>query len=347
MTNPIELVKKAVEFRKPEYLPLELVDVPGLYDAYDTLDRDSVRMIPGAEGFDSLQTTCHWTFREEGRNEQGERLRRDEWGCLQRVPTEMTSAYAVLERPLASPDGIRTYRWPSPAVADPFFYRVKATLDARYRDRFICGYIDPGPFLIAFNLMGYDGLLMRLVDDPEQVVTVIERIMAYQRELVKKWKAVGAHMVCVIDEFAGTGGLMFSPEVFRQRFKPMFRDFLQFIRDQGLYTGLLLDGNIACILDDVLRFPIDLLDIRQPHSVGIDAWAAKCRGRVCLKASVDMMTTLAKGAPEDVRREADELVRKLSTPEGGFMGLVLRWHRPEYPAANVRASVEAFNRHRR
>ena len=31
---------------------------------------------------------------------------------------------------------------------------------------------------------------------------------------------------------------------------------------------------------------------------------------------------------------------------GGFMGISLRWHRPEYPLENVLAVAEAFNEFR-
>ena len=84
----------------------------------------------------------------------------------------------------------------------------------------------------------------------------------------------------------------------------------------------------------------------QPNLVGIDRWGEKLRGKTAAKASVDMMTTLAMGSPEECGAEARRLVETLATPEGGFTATSLRWHRPAYPEANVRAVAEAFNEYR-
>jgi len=61
---------------------------------------------------------------------------------------------------------------------------------------------------------------------------------------------------------------------------------------------------------------------------------------------VDMRSTLATGTPKQVAKEVDDLVAALRTEQGGLIGQVVRWHRPEFPAANVAASVRAFNRYR-
>jgi hypothetical protein len=54
MSEHIEVVKCAIEFGKPAYLPMEIVDIPGIYNAYHTLDPETVRFIPGTENFDAL-----------------------------------------------------------------------------------------------------------------------------------------------------------------------------------------------------------------------------------------------------------------------------------------------------
>jgi uroporphyrinogen-III decarboxylase len=114
-----------------------------------------------------------------------------------------------------------------------------------------------------------------------------------------------------------------------------------------MYTGLLFDGDISVILDDLLDMEIDVLQFVQPNVVGIKTLQEKVKGKKCLKCSVDMMSTLAHGSPEDVRKEAETLVENLNSKEGGFICNVLRWYRPQYPEENVLASVNTFNRYRK
>ena len=342
--NKVDVVKRAIEMTGPAYVPMEVLECPGIYDAYGNLDPWQVKLLPGTENFDSIQATYHWTFVEQGTNDAGERLRRDEWGCLQRVPAGEESAYVVIDKPMVDGIDLRGYPWPDAAITDPFFERIRKA-KAAFPDRFLCGYIDPGPFLIAFNLMSYDGLLVNLYDDLEGVKAVFERIVQFQLELVRRWKQAGAHMVNFIDEFAGSNGLMFSPQLWREHFRPFFSQLVEAVKAEGMYCGLCLDGDVRAVLPDFVDMGIDVLDVRQMNCMGMDAVAELCQD-ICVKASIDMLTTLATGTPDAVRREARALVERFGRRNGGFIAMTLRWTRPHYPAENVAASIEAFNEFR-
>jgi len=340
----VERVERAYRFDGPDCVPLEVHDVPHLYDAYGTLDPATAKLVAGTEDFDSLRVTYHWTFTEEGQNEAGERLRRDEWGCLQRVPKDLSTAYQVLEKPLSEPGALDRYQFPDPSVSDPFFERTAAVLREHYPDRFVCGYVDPGPLLVAFNLYGYDGLLMRLHDNLAEVLEVVEQVVIYQKGIIDRWADIGVPMVAIIDEFAGTDGLMFAPDLWREGFAVFYEELFGRIQSHGMFAGCLFDGDISAILDDYLALGPDVVEIVQPNIVGIERWGEALRGKVACKASVDMMTTLATGTPEQCRAEARKLMETFATPDGGFVGVSLRWHRPEYPAANVAAAADVFGR---
>ncbi|MEI6500973.1 MAG: hypothetical protein WCP21_08095, partial [Armatimonadota bacterium] len=103
MTNH-ERMTRAIRFEAPDRFPLEIHDVPHLYDAYGSLDPATAR--PGTDCFDGIRVTYHWTFTASSppapslKGGGEERLRRDEWGCLQRVPAAMSGAYEIIEKPL-------------------------------------------------------------------------------------------------------------------------------------------------------------------------------------------------------------------------------------------------------
>ena len=348
MSSHIDRMRRAIEFKFPDYVPMELVDVPHLYDAYDTRNPEEVRIPDGAEGFDSAWCTYHWTFEYTGTTEAGEPVRVDEWGCEHVVPNDRGSAYAITRKPgFSTMEEARAYPWPAPDGTDWFFEGRKRIIEQRYRDRFICGFLDPGPFLIAFNLFGYEGLLMSLCTNIDVVKAVLRRIFDYQIALVPRFKEMGAHMVGVIDEIAGTGGMMFSPEVWRRHFKPMYDDLFSAIHKHGMYCSCMFDGNVAAIMPDLVGMELDQLFFAQPRSTGIDVIAEFCRGKKCTKMAVDMMVTLANGTPDEIRAEVDEVVQKLSTPRGGLVFQAMRWFRPEFEPARVKAQIDAFNAYRR
>jgi len=345
--NHIKVVEKAIKFEKPGYIPMELVDVPHIYNAYDTLNPEKLEFIPGTENFDSAWATYHWTFEYLGKNEKGELLRRDEWGCIQKVPYEKTSTYVVLENPLKFKDSLNNFNLPDVKITDNFFKNLKKNINKYYPDRFICGYIDPGPVLIACNLMSYEYFLLKIAEDVDFVVSLLKKIFEFHHKLIPRWKDTGVHMVNVIDEFAGSSGLMFNPEIFRKFLKPLYQELFEHIHKEGMYTGILLDGDIKVVIDDLLAMDIDVTQFLEPNAVGIDVIKDRIKGKKCIKCSVDMKETLAKGSPEDVKKEVNKLVEELNSDEGGFMFIALKWYRPSYPYENVIASIQEFNKLRK
>jgi hypothetical protein len=341
----IEVVEKAIEFRNPEYVPIELVEVPGIWDDYGALPREEVteEFLP-LQGFDAIQAIYSWVFDEEGKTAQGDRLRRDEWGCLQKVPVSGEYTYLVIEEPLRDWDRISRYRFPEPARADAWFEEITRSL-TRYPGKFINGFIDPGVTLVALNLRGYEELLIDYYQHMDRVRYLMDGIWEYQKEIVRRWKKAGAHAVSLYEEWGTQDRMYVPPEWWREHMKPFYRRVFDFIHSEGLYAGMGIDGSILEILDDLKEIGLDILDNRQPVLLGIDNLARAGGGRLCIKASNDMQLSLPVKTPGEIEREALELCEKLGTARGGgFIGLVFRWERIKLPLENVLASYRGFRK---
>jgi uroporphyrinogen-III decarboxylase len=347
MSSHTDRVRRAIEFGRPDMVPMDLVDVPFLYDAYGTRSPLDVQIPAGAESFDSAWCTYHWTLRPTGTNQNGEILREDEWGCKQVVPADRGSAYSVIERPdLSSVDKVLSHPWPRPEGTDAFFEARQAIIRKHYPDRFINGFIDPGPLLVAFELLGYEGLMIRLMEEPHAVTEVLRRVVEYQKALIPRFRQMGAHMITIIDEIAGAAGLMFSPEIFRKDFVGLYEDLIAETHRNGMYASLLLDGNISAILPDLLKLDIDVHLLVQPHATGLDVLQECFHGRRAVKLAVDMVETMVTGSPADIAGEVDDYVRRFHTGRGGLIFQAFRWHRPEYDPLRVEAQITAMQRHR-
>jgi len=345
--DSIAVTRKAIEFRTPDYIPIELVEVPGIWDDYGTLPREQTGQgFPPLEDFDSIQAIYSWVFEDLGRDEEGNRLRRDEWGCIQKVPCSGEYTYLVTHEPLKDWDKAAKYHFPDPAGAEDWFARITAALQ-RYQGKFIDGFIDPGITLVALNIRGYENLLVDYYQDLDRVLWLFEGIWEYQKEIVRKWKKAGAHAISLYEEWATQDRLYVPPEWWREHMKPFYRRVFDFIHQQGLYVGLGLDGQIGELLDDWKEIGLDILDNRQPKLLGIERLAQAGGGKLCIKASCDMQLTLPGGKPEEVRAEAEELARRLGLARGGgFMGLVFRWDRIKLPLQNVLASYDGFHQYK-
>jgi uroporphyrinogen decarboxylase len=348
MSEHIEVVKRAIEFGKPAYLPMEIVDVPGIYNAYHTLDPETVRFIPGTENFDALWPCCYSLLHKEvARTAEGMPIKVDQWGTRLKTPPETNSAYVLLSHPLTGKNSLEGYAWPDPDDMDPLLNRLGQVVREHYPDRFVDGFIDAGLFLTTQFLFGLEEFLLKVAENPDLVTEAYERVTDYYMRLVPKFKRAGAHMITVIEDIGGHDGLVLNPNVWRKRFKPITQRFIDHVHAQGLYAGIAIDGSSREVLDDLIEMKVDVFSVFDIKTTGLETIRRKLGGKMCVKAAVDMQTTLALGSPEAVAREADELVKAFHTPQGGFIAQATRWHRPEFPAANVQASVQAFNRYRK
>jgi hypothetical protein len=347
LSDHIELVKKAIEFRKPDYLPLEVLDVPFLYDAYKTLDSEKVELIPGVEDFDSIWVQGFWFPEEIGKNDLGEVLRKDEYGILTKVPRDTNSAYVILEEPLRGKNSLKDYKFPDKSNTKKYFDKFSKIIKSRYPDRFINSNIDPAAFLTASFLMGTDELYLKMASDLNFVIEVIEHIFEYHYSLIEEFAKCGSHMVTYLDEFAGSSGMMFNPDIWRKYFKKYYSKFFKLVHEAGMYGSICLDGNFSAVIDDLLEMELDVIQCPETKAIGLETLSKNVKGRKCIKCGVDMMHTLSLGKPEEVYNEAKKVVEMLSSKDGGFIAVAVKWHRPQYPMQNVLASVKAFNEYRK
>ncbi len=347
MSSHIEVVKKAIEFKKPEYLPMETNQVPYIYNAYHTLDPVTVKFIPGTEDFDSLWPLCYsWVQNEIGKTEKGEPLRKDQFGTLLKIPKDMNSTYVLLEHPLKDKKSLDDFTFPDPDDLDPWFEDFSNTISQRYADRFLNAFIDAGIFLTCMMLIGTNDFYLKLATDLHFIVEVYERVAQYYKEIVLKYKKAGAHMITVIEDLGQNTGMVMNPKVWRKEFKPILNDFYKFVHENNMYTSLCIDGDTKDIHTDILEMEIDMFFLPDVNTTGIRSLVDNLKGKICLKAPVDMLTTLATGTPDQVEKEAHDIVESLNSRDGGFVCEVVRWHRPEYKDENVLASVRGFNRFR-
>ena len=338
----IEVMRRAIEFKNPEYVPLEIIDVPGIYDDFGRLDKNKVKLLEGTEDFDSLQVIFSYVYRDLDIDEKGNRYRKDEWGCTQMIPYDEKYSYLVVKHPLADWADLKKYQFPSPSITGKYFSQVKKELQ-RYPDRFKVGYFDPGPFELASYILGFENLLISVKTNIKKVEYVFDGIISYYMALAKNWKEVGAHMIFIYDILAHEQNLLISPSLWRKHLKPFYEKFFHYVHSLGMYTGLGLDGKIVEILPDFKDAEMDVLDYRQSTLIGIDNLARVCNGKLCIKGSIDMDGTLVKGTPKEIWHEAKQLVKILGSRNGGFIALAYRWPVLKVPEENVKASVQAFN----
>jgi uroporphyrinogen decarboxylase len=262
----------------------------------------------------------------------------DWWGAGWDTATEgYWHAYA----PLAESTDLAGYRWPDPQ--EPNLLADAGRLLARDSGQhFAAPNFGLCLFERAWSLRGFDTLLMDLVDRPEWVEEVLDRITDIQVTLAGRFIALGVDGGYFGDDYGAQRGLLFSPRVWRAMFKPRLARMFALFREAGLPVILHSDGDIWPILPDLVDIGLTCLNPVQPEVLEHGRLFREFGRHLSFYGGVSTQTVMPSGTPGQVRQAVAGCIQELA-PDGS--GLVLGpSHRmqSDIPEANVAAMLEAF-----
>ncbi len=283
--------------------------------------------------------------------------RTDEWGN-QWGRVDATSKGEVVRGVLDDLQAAKSYEFPD--FSRPDDYEPARQRRAAHPDHWLTGSLPGFAFNIARKLRRLDNYLIDLLDAPDEIHALHDRIDNLLADMIRNFATAGADGVMFAEDWGTQAELMISPELWRREFGPRFERLCGIAHDTGLRVFMHSCGQISAIIPDLLAAGIDLLQFDQPELHGLDTLASyQQQRRVTFWRPVDIQTTLQSGDERLIRSRASEMLDKLWQGRGGFVagyygdnpsiGLEPRWQeaacdefvrhgmRRQYTAAGVPA----------
>ena len=194
----------------------------------------------------------------------------------------------------------------------------------------------------AWSLRGFDALLMDLATEPAWVEELLERITEIQLVLAKRFVALGVDGGYFGDDYGAQRAMLFSPQMWRQLFKPRLARLFAVFREAGLPVILHSDGDIWAILPDLVDIGLNCLNPTQPEVLEHTRLYREFGKHLSFYGGISTQSVMPTGTPAQVQEAAAACVRSLA-PDG--TGLILGpSHRmqSDIPVENVNAMLEVF-----
>jgi hypothetical protein len=205
-----------------------------------------------------------------------------------------------------------------PPQAEPGMAGVRAAVSAaKEKGIFVLGWGDvayPGssPYLPLF--------LTAMVTDPDLIDRYMEVTTAGALSFVRAQLEAGVDGIIGGNDWCFKSGPMFSPASFRKFFVPHLRKIVELCHFFGVPYIKHLDGNTNRLLDLLVNeVGIDAHHPIEP-SAGMDIYALKKQygNQITLMGNLDCGELLSNGSPEQVARQAQDLIRGLAAG-GGYI----------------------------
>ena len=296
MDSPRETVYKAIEFRRPERLPIN-----GYGPASDCL-----LLMPDWTGGAPAESGT------------------DEWGCVW-TRSNMHNIGQVTGHPLEDLDDLARFAFPDPT--DPARF---ATVAQRARE------IESGPRAERFRitaiwntvwermhmLHGFENCLVALIEDEPEIHDMADRIVDW---CIAHIEAMHREAGSTVDAFMMTEdwgtetSLMISPALFESFFFPRYKRLFDAVHDKGWKVWMHSCGRINDAIPLLIEAGVDVLNMQQPLVNGIEEIGQRFAGKVAFETLCDIQKTLPIGDEEIIRNEAKQLMTHWGTEQGGFI----------------------------
>jgi uroporphyrinogen decarboxylase len=236
--------------------------------------------------------------------------------------------------------GLAAFKWPDPA--DPRRLAGLAAYRAKVGDRYRLATMGITGFNTYTFIRGFENAMVDFLAEPEPAGRLLDGIMSFETELFALAAREGFDGVHLADDWGTQSGLMVSPELWREFFKPRYRRQVERAHELGLQVWLHSCGNIAEIVPDLSAIGMDVINISQPNAVDTAAVGRGLRGRQCFMVPISYQTVSISGTAEQIRAEARRLHDELAGPGGGFIGYVEDYACMGMSESNYQACIEAF-----
>lgn len=362
--TPRERVLQAIQHQEPDYVPYGLHAVPavwervcqhyGLRDHHEAMAFIGNHIVkigsdfnydPWAADVGRVELTpsggpVHTEADREGV------LHTDEFGCVWDRRGSLPHPVAY---PLSDVPGDRLmraladYQMPDPYLAGRF--DAAAKLAGRYRgEPFLFGKLGMCLFERAWSIRGMDQLLMDLIERPEFVEGLLDRILyEWNLPIIDQQLAIGVDGFYFAEDWGSETSLLFSPRLWRQLIKPRLAIMYQRCQAAGVVVGQHSDGAVGGLFPDLVEIGLQVFNPLSPTIMNPAEYKAKWGHVLTFYGGIDVERLMPFGTPDEVRRE----VRSMAETMGRGGGYILQTSHTvleDVPLANLVAFIEEVQR---
>ena len=313
--SPRETVIRALRFDYPERLPRDLWVLPWADIHYPETVASLERSFPT-----DFATTGY--FYPPSTRAKGDPYRpgysTDAWGCVFKNIQE--GLIGEVEDPiLANMEDARSYRPPYEQLPeDKSAARDRMNEFYDGTDKFVFANICPQPWERYQFLRGTERALVDLLMPEAGGEELLRKIHDFYMTELEFWIEAEFDAVRLADDWGAQNRLLIQPELWRELFKPLYRDYCDLAKTHGKYVFLHSDGYIADIYGDLIEIGIDAVN-SQLFCMDMAELARIAKGKITFWGEIDRQRVLTSDDPEAGREAVRRVARHLYDPAGGII----------------------------
>jgi len=299
-----EIIRKVVERDNPPRVGLTFTDFNG-----QPRIRDTVGIGPAA-----LPSDREAIWEDDGK---GGEIMVDSWGCTQRRLKGRIRRGEIVKPAITDWAQLDSYQ--PPDIANPARYEHGPQAREEHADKYMLGSLPGCSFNVARKLRMLENYLCDCALYPEKVRRLNRMVNDLVLQQVEIYADIGADGVFYCEDWGTEDSLMINPQMWHEIFKPDFERLINHAHSRGLTVWMHSCGYVRDIIPPLVDLGMDVFQFDQPELNDLDLMA-DFSDRVTYWCPVDIQKTLQTGDEQTIKAKAREMLVKLGSHGGGFIG---------------------------
>lgn len=221
----------------------------------------------------------------------------------------------------------------SPALLPPAFEKDDRYLLGRWWFCF---------FERLWSLRGMENALTDFYLYPEYIHKLFRKLTDFYMRNMERCKEVfDCDGFFVSDDIGTQTAPFFSVEIFREFFKPYYKEIFDKAHELGCHFWIHTCGNIKVFLPEFIEIGLDIIHPIQKNTMDEREIMEEFGGQICFLSGIDVQYLFAFGTPQEVREEVKYLKETFSRPDGRLMMTMGNGSTPDWKIENLEAMYEA------
>lgn len=337
MMDSRERVKKVLRFEEVDRIPRDIWALPGVR----MYRKEELDMVLNKYSVDFA--TPDFKYGEGYRSKGVPYVKgkyTDAWGCVWDVGEDGVVG-EVKGNPLSEWKYLDSYKLPWELLDNADMSNVNKSCEKS--TKFMIIWTETKPFERMQFLRGTENLYMDLAYGDSNVYKLRDMLHEFYLREIEMWANTDVDAVTFSDDWGSQKSLLISPELWREFYKPLYKDYCDILRSKGKYVFFHSDGNIESIYPDLIEIGVNAIN-SQLFCMDIEKLGNSYAGKIAFWGEIDRQYILPFGTTEDARNAVRRVAKAMLKDKRTGIIAQFEWGIKD-PIENVLAILEEWEKY--
>jgi len=192
-----------------------------------------------------------------------------------------------------------------------------------------------------WSFRGMENALCDFYEYPEKVHQLFRALTDfYKVVLTRGRKELHLDAIWTSDDIGTQTSPFFSMDIFREFFKPYYKELIDHAHGLGMHFWMHCCGNILPIIPELIEIGLDVLHPIQKYTMEEQEVAQKYGDQICIWAGFDVQRIIPYGTPEEVRQEVRQMIDTYYRKDGRLILAAGNNMTADTPLASLKALLD-------